>query len=111
MNREVDSLIIKLCHSETNFTTVQFDNFKMVLRDEVGEPRLFTSEECLSSEYIENFVQLKEQNFDILKTIVEQAKVHRNQMLDFWRLTYDLEEALKVGKEKNEKIPEGFHAC
>lgn len=67
MNKDVDSLIIKLCHSDSNFTTVQFDNFKMVMRDEVGEPRLFTSEEILTSEYLENFVLLKEGNFDILK--------------------------------------------
>jgi|JI10StandDraft_1071094.scaffolds.fasta_scaffold6509718_1 hypothetical protein len=59
INRDVDSLIIKLCHSSTNFTTVQFDNFKIVIRDDVGEPRLFTSEEILSSEYLESFVQLK----------------------------------------------------
>jgi len=43
--------------------------------------------------------------------VVSSAKVHRNEMLDFWRLTYNLEETLKLAKESNEKIPEGFHAC
>lgn len=98
-----------MCHSETNFTTVQFDNFKMVIRDDVGEPRLFTSEKLLSSEFLESFVLLKEGGFDILKAIVKVSKIHRNEMLDFWRLNYDIEEALKFAKENNEKIPEGFH--
>jgi hypothetical protein len=56
MNRDVDSMIIKLCHSASNSTTVQFDNFKIIIRDDVGEPRLFTSEEILTSEYLESFV-------------------------------------------------------
>lgn len=39
LNVNVDSLILKLCHSATNFTTVQFDNLKIALREDIGEPR------------------------------------------------------------------------
>jgi len=100
-----------MCHSDTNFTTVQFDNFKMVLREDLGEPRLFTSEECLSPSYLESLIQLMEGGYEVLKSVVAVSDIHMNLIINFWRIKYDIKEALEHAKNEGLKVPAGFHPC
>lgn len=52
-----------------------------------------------------------EGNFEVLKSIATVAKIHRNSILDFWRIKYDIKEALEHAQTKDAKIPSGFHGC
>lgn len=110
LNHNVDSLIIKLCHSETNFTTLQFDNLKIAMREEAGEPRLFTSEELLCRESLHNLVQLMDGNYDILKSIVHSATIVRQVVLELYRINFSMQAALDtaIANEEGCKVPAGF---
>jgi hypothetical protein len=88
-------------------------NFKMVIREDVGEPRLFTAEKLLSTEFLENFVLLMEGGYDILKAVVQASKISRQKIINFWRVAFDIEEALKLAQEAGDdlKVPSGFYAA